>query len=141
MSGQTLVFSAVKLVEPGCSVRNIRLDFVQFDYAIDNRSAEESLIPICRDRGIATLVNSPFGRGRLFQHVGDTSVPEWAYEFGARTWAQFFLKWILANDAVTVVIPSTSEPTHLQDNMGAGLGRLPNHEERTRMAGLIYDHG
>jgi aryl-alcohol dehydrogenase-like predicted oxidoreductase len=120
-------------------LRTEDLDFVQFDYAIDNRNAEEALIPISRDRGIGTLVNGPFGEGRLFQRVGDRPVPEWAHEFGARTWAQFFLKWVLGNDAVTVVIPSTADPNHLQDNMGAGVGRLPTDEERTRMTRLIEE--
>jgi aryl-alcohol dehydrogenase-like predicted oxidoreductase len=118
-------------------LRTEDLDFVQFDYAVHNRSAEKALIPICRDRGIGTLVNSPFGRGRLFRRVGDRPVPEWARDFGARTWAQFFLKWVLANDAITVVIPSTSDPDHVQDNMGAGVGRLPTDEERTRMTRLF----
>jgi aryl-alcohol dehydrogenase-like predicted oxidoreductase len=120
-------------------LRTEDLDFVQFDYAIDNRNAEAELIPICRDRGIGAIVNSPFGRGRLFERVGGAPVPEWAQEFGARTWAQFFLKWVLANDAVTVVIPSTANPDHVQDNMDAGLGRLPTDEERSRMARLIEE--
>lgn len=116
------------------------LDFVQFDYAIDNRNVEQSLLPIARDRGIATLVNGPFGRTRLFRRATESGMaepPDWAKEFGANTWAQFFLKWLLGNDAITVVIPATSDPEHLRDNMGAGLGRVPNEEERTRMAALV----
>lgn len=118
-------------------LRSEELDFVQFDYAIDNRNAEQELIPIARDRGIATLVNGPFGRTRLFSRVGDRAVPEWAGEFGAESWAQFFLKWLLGNDAITVVIPATSDPEHLLDNMGAGLGRVPDAGERQRMQELI----
>ena len=118
-------------------LRTENLDFVQLDYALDNRSAEETLIPLARDRGVATVVNSPFSRGRLFQRVGEVPVPEWAEAFGARTWAQFFLKWVLGNESVTAVVPGTSDPEHLRDNMGAGLGRLPNREERTRMARLM----
>jgi aryl-alcohol dehydrogenase-like predicted oxidoreductase len=125
------------LLEP--ILRTESLDFVQLDYAVDNRGAERALIPIARDRGIATLVNSPFSRGRLFQRVGDRAVPEWAHAFGAHTWAQFFLKWVLGHDSVTAVVPGTSDPEHLRDNMRAGLGRLPNEEERTRMARLIDD--
>ena len=113
------------------------MDFVQFDYVIDNRNAEESLLPIAQDRGIATLINGPFGRTRLFQRVGDTPVPEWAREFGATSWAQFFLKWLLGHPGVTVPIPATSDPEHLRDNMGAGLGRVPDEEERNRMAAFI----
>jgi len=118
-------------------LREEELDFVQFDYAIDNRNAEEELIPIARDRGIATLVNGPFGRTRLFSRVGDRPVPEWAAEFGTESWAHFFLKWLLGNDAITVVIPATSDPDHLVDNMGAGLGRMPDARERRRMQDFI----
>ena len=113
------------------------MDFVQFDYAIDNRNAEEALLPIAMDQGIATLINGPFGRTRLFRRVGDQPVPEWAQEFGATSWAQFFLKWLLGHPGVTVPIPATSDPGHLRDNMGAGLGRVPDEAERRRMAEFI----
>ena len=105
--------------------------------AIDNRNAEEVLLPIARDRGIATLVNGPFGRTRLFRRVGDRTVPEWAQDFGANSWAQFFLKWLLGNPTVTFPIPATSDPKHLEDNMGAGIGRVPNEDELKRMADFI----
>jgi len=118
-------------------LRTEELDFVQFDYAIDNRNAEQALLPIAMDRGIATLINGPFGRTRLFTRVGDRPVPEWAQEFGASSWGQFFLKWLLGNPGVTVPIPATSDPGHLRDNMGAGLGRVPDAAERKRMADFI----
>ena len=118
-------------------LRNQAFDFVQFDYAIDNRNAEEELLPIAADKGVATLINGPFGRTRLFQRVGDRPVPEWAAEFGATSWAQFFLKWLLGHPAVTCPIPATSDPEHLRDNMGAGLGRVPDAAERQRMADFI----
>jgi aryl-alcohol dehydrogenase-like predicted oxidoreductase len=118
-------------------LRSEQLDFVQFDYAVDNRNVEQTILPIARDRGVATLVNGPFGRTRLFQRAGDRPVPDWAKEFGANTWAQFFLKWLLGNPAITVVIPATSDPAHLRDNMGAGLGRLPDEAERKRMAEFV----
>jgi aryl-alcohol dehydrogenase-like predicted oxidoreductase len=118
-------------------LRTEELDFVQFDYAIDNRNAEQALLPIAMDRGIATLINGPFGRTRLFSRVGDRPVPEWAREFGAGSWGQFFLKWLLGNPGVTVPIPATSDPGHLRDNMGAGLGRVPDAAERKRMADFI----
>lgn len=118
-------------------LRTQELDFVQFDYAIDNRNVEETILPLAQDRGIATLINGPFGRTRLFNRVGDRPVPDWAKEFGANTWAQFFLKWLLGNPAVTVPIPATSDPDHLRDNMGAGLGRTPDDAERKRMADFI----
>lgn len=118
-------------------LRTEELDFVQFDYAIDERNAEEELIPIAQDRGIATLVNGPFGRGSLFGRAGDRPIPDWAREFGAESWAQFFLKWLLGHPAITVVIPATSDPEHIRDNMGAGHGRVPNPEERRRMQELV----
>ncbi len=120
-------------------LRTQEMDFVQFDYAIDNRNVEETILPLAQDRGIATLINGPFGRTRLFSRVGDRAVPEWASEFGATSWAQFFLKWLLGNPAVTVPIPATSDPDHLRDNMGAGLGRVPDEAERKRMAEFIDD--
>jgi aryl-alcohol dehydrogenase-like predicted oxidoreductase len=118
-------------------VRAEPLDFVQVDYAIDNRDVEPTLLPLARDRGMATLINGPFGRSSLFRRVGDRPVPDWAAEFGATSWAHFFLKWLLGSPAVTVVIPATSNPGHLRDNMGAGLGRLPTEAERASMAELI----
>jgi aryl-alcohol dehydrogenase-like predicted oxidoreductase len=118
-------------------LRTEQLDFVQLDYAIDRRASERTLIPLARDRGIAVLVNGPFGRGRLFERVAGRPVPAWAGEFGARSWSQFFLKWVLGHDAVTGVLPSTSNPEHLRDNMGAGVGRVPSATERTRMTQLI----
>jgi aryl-alcohol dehydrogenase-like predicted oxidoreductase len=113
------------------------LDFVQVDYAIDNRDVEQTLLPLAQDRGMATLINGPFGRSSLFRRVGDRPVPDWAAEFGATSWAHFFLKWLVGSPAVTVVIPATSDPGHLRDNMGAGLGRIPTEDERMRMAALI----
>ena len=118
-------------------LRTEEMDFVQFDYAIDNRNAEEALLPIAMDKGIATLINGPFGRTRLFRRVGDRPVPGWAQEFGATSWAQFFLKWLLGHPGVTVPIPATSDPGHLRDNMGAGVGRVPDESERKRMAEFI----
>ena len=118
-------------------IRTEEMDFVQFDYAIDNRNAEDALIPICRDRGFATLINGPFGRTRLFRRVGDRPVPEWAREFGANSWAKFFLKWLTGHPDVTCPIPATSDPGHLRDNMGAGLGRVPDEAERRRMAEFV----
>ncbi|MGH7503698.1 MAG: aldo/keto reductase [Longimicrobiales bacterium] len=117
-------------------MRAEQLDFVQMDYAIDNREVEARLLPLAQDRGMATLINGPFGRTRLFRRVGDRPVPEWAHEF-ATTWAQFFLKWLVGNPAVTAPIPATTDPAHLRDNMGAGLGRVPTEAERRRMAEFI----
>jgi aryl-alcohol dehydrogenase-like predicted oxidoreductase len=109
------------------------LDFVGIDYAVDNRDAEDRLLPIARERGIAVMVYLPFGRTRLWQRVAGRAVPEWAAEFGARSWGQFFLKFAASHPAVTVVTPATSKVTHMVDNLGAAHGRLPDAAERRRM--------
>ena len=95
--------------------------------------ALRKLLPLAADRGTAVLVNRPYEGGSLFRQVRDRSVPKWAAEFGAATWGQFFLKWILADPNVTCVIPATSKPKHLTDNMGALRGGLPSAELRERM--------
>lgn len=110
------------------------LDFVQFSYSIEDRRAEERLLPLAAERGIATLVNRPFEQGGMFRRTRGKPLPDWAAEFDCRSWAQFFLKFILAHPAATCVIPATSKPQHLQDNMGAGFGRLPDPELKARMA-------
>ncbi|MFO7286193.1 MAG: aldo/keto reductase [Gammaproteobacteria bacterium] len=113
------------------------LDFIGIDYAVDNLSAEERIFPIAQDRGIAVMVYMPFGRTRLWQRVEGVEVPEWAREFGAETWAQFFLKFAASHPAVTVVTPATSRPHHMEDNMQAAYGRLPDEAERRRMIEFI----
>ncbi|HEX7080638.1 MAG TPA: aldo/keto reductase [Gammaproteobacteria bacterium] len=113
------------------------LDFIGIDYAVDNLSAEERLLPLAADRGVAVMVYLPFGRTRLWSRVEGREVPAWAAEFGARTWAQFFLKFAASHPAVTVVTPSTSNPEHMLDNMGAARGRLPDADERRRMVELV----
>jgi len=113
------------------------LDFIGIDYAVDNLSAEERLFPIAQERGIAVMVYMPFGRTRLWDRVEGQDVPEWAREFGAETWAQFFLKFAASHPAVTVVTPATSRPHHMQDNMAAAYGRLPDEAERRRMVEFI----
>jgi aryl-alcohol dehydrogenase-like predicted oxidoreductase len=115
-------------------LRTEQLDFVQLDFAIDNRGVEETLFPIARDRGIATIAALPFGRARLFNRVAGRTLPDFAKEIDAASWAQFFLKYLLGNPDMTVVIPGTSNPNNLVDNMGAGLGRLPDAAMRRRMA-------
>ncbi len=108
------------------------LDFVQFQYNIEERSAEDRLLPLAAERGIATLINVPFGRGALFQQTQGKALPEWASEF-AESWGQFYLKFILAHPAVTAVIPATNKAHHMADNAGAGQGRLPDAKERQKM--------
>lgn len=113
------------------------LDFIQVDYAIDNRGAEERILPLAADRGMAVLTNLPFGRGRVFQTFGKKPLPDWAKELGIETWAQFALKFLVSHPAVTVAIPGTARPDYLADNLGAGRGPMPDEKTRQRMADLI----
>ncbi len=109
------------------------LDFVQLNYSLSERQAADRLLPLAEDRGLAVLVNEPYNGGRLFSAVRGREVPAWARAFDCASWGQFFLKYILSHPAVTAVIPATSDPEHLVDNMGAGLGRLPDASERRRI--------
>jgi diketogulonate reductase-like aldo/keto reductase len=118
-------------------MRNEPLDFVGIDYAVDNLSAEETLLPIAQERGIAIMVYMPFGRTRLWDRVAGHDVPAWARDFGAQSWAQFFLKFAASHPAVTVVTPATSKAHHMIDNMTAARGRMPNADERRRMIEFI----
>ena len=111
------------------------VDFVQINYSIGARNAERKLLPYCADKGIATLINRTFEAGRLFAKVKGRAVPEWASaELDASSWAQLMLKFVLANPAVTAVIPATSQPRYVLDNLLAGQGRLPNAEQLKRIA-------
>ena len=109
------------------------LDFVQFSYNIGNRIAEQRLLPLAADRGMATLINRPFQRGSLFGRVKNKTLPPWAAEFDCKSWGQYFLKFIASHPAVTCSIPATSKVHHMADNMAAGFGRLPDAEMRNRM--------
>ena len=115
-------------------LRSEPLDFVQVNYSLGEREAQRRILPLARERGIAVLVNRPFSEGGLFQRVRGQALPAWTSEFDCESWAQFFLKWILAHPAVTCVIPGTSRPQHLIDNMKAGVGKLPDAATRERMA-------
>ncbi|MCB2216102.1 MAG: aldo/keto reductase [Desulfobulbaceae bacterium] len=113
-------------------------DFVQFTYNLEDRVAEQRLLPLAADSGIATLINRPFQRGELFRKVKGATLPDWSEELGCRSWAQFFLKFIAAHPAVTCLIPATSKVHHMKDNMEAGFGRLPDQAMRRRMI-AYYD--
>jgi aryl-alcohol dehydrogenase-like predicted oxidoreductase len=115
-------------------MRSEPLDFVQLNYSLAEREAGSRLLPLAGERGMAVLVNRPYAEGALFRRVKGRSLPSWAEELGCQSWGQFFLKWILAHPAVTCVIPATSKPEHLADNMGAGTGALPDTAARDRMA-------
>lgn len=108
-------------------------DFVQFSYSIANREVEQRLLPLTAERGIATLVNRPFQRGELFSAVKDKPLPPWAADIDCDSWAQIFLKFVVSHPAVTCAIPATSKLHHMQDNMGAGFGRLPDAAMRKKM--------
>jgi diketogulonate reductase-like aldo/keto reductase len=118
-------------------MRSEKLDFVQINYSVMEREAEERLLPLARDRGVAVIANRPFGGGDLFSRTRSKPLPDWAAEFDCRSWAQFFLKWIVANSAVTCAIPATDKPHHLEDNMQGGIGRLPDTKMRQRMVELV----
>jgi diketogulonate reductase-like aldo/keto reductase len=109
--------------------------FVQINYSLDEPEAERRLLPLAQEKGIAVIVNRPFGQASLFRRVRGKPVPDWARaELGIASWAQFFLKWIVGHPAVTCAIPGTSKPEHMRDNLGAGVGPLPDAAMRRRMA-------
>lgn len=114
-------------------IRREKPEFVQINYSLAERSVEERLLPAAADTGTAVLVNLPFGRGKLFSAVRGRSLPEWAREFDAASWGQFFLKYLLAHPAVTCVIPGTDKPEYMRDNLGAGRGRLPDAAMRRKI--------
>jgi aryl-alcohol dehydrogenase-like predicted oxidoreductase len=118
-------------------MRRERLDFIGTDYAIDERHAERDILPVAADKGIAVLVYAPFGRTRLWQRVKGHALPEWAREFDAHSWAQFFLKFVGGHPAVTAITPATSRPANMADDMGAAMGRLPDAAMRKRMVQLV----
>jgi aryl-alcohol dehydrogenase-like predicted oxidoreductase len=113
------------------------LDFIQVDYALDNRETGERILPLAGDRGIAVMINLPFGRGRLFKAVQGKGLPDWAKEFDCQSWAQFFLKYIVSHPAVTCAIPGMAQAKYVVDNLGAARGRLPDAAARKRMEQFI----
>lgn len=117
-------------------MRSEKLDFVQINYSLMEREAEQRILPLAQQRGVAVIANRPFGGGDLFSQTRSKPLPDWAAEFDCHSWAQFFLKWIVANPAVTCAIPATNKPRHLEDNMGGGIGRLPDAKMRQRMVEL-----
>jgi aryl-alcohol dehydrogenase-like predicted oxidoreductase len=118
-------------------VKRETLDFIQIDYALDNRNANDRIIPLARDRGMGVMINLPFGRGRLFSAVQGKPLPDWAAEFDCKTWPQFFLKYIIGNEAVTCAVPGMAKIEYVDDNLGAARGRLPDAAMRKRMESFI----
>jgi aryl-alcohol dehydrogenase-like predicted oxidoreductase len=112
-------------------------DFVQFNYSLAEREAEQRLLAVAAESGTAVIVNRPFAQGELFGKVKDRDLPAWAAEIDCESWAQFFLKYIVAHPAVTCVIPGTGKVRHMIDNLRAATGRLPDERMRKRMVELI----
>jgi aryl-alcohol dehydrogenase-like predicted oxidoreductase len=114
-----------------------KIDFVQFNYSVTTRDAEQRLLPLCADKGVAVLINRAFEDGNLFSRVQGKPLPAWAAEFGAKSWAQVFLKFVLAHPAVTCVIPATGKVKNLADNLGAGVGALPDAKHREKIISAV----
>ena len=119
------------------AMQDYPIDFIGIDYAVDNRRAADRILPLAQDLGIATLIYVPFGRSRLFARTSGMEVPQWAKEFGAMTWGQFFIKYAAAHPATTCVTPATSKAKNMLDNIGAAYGELPDATALRKMEKLI----
>ena len=108
-------------------------DFLQINYSLAERESENRLLPMALDQKVAVIINRPFAEGALFRRTKNKPLPPWAAELGIQSWAQYFLKWIVSHPAVTCAIPGTGNPKHMQDNLGAGAGRLPSAQQRKQM--------
>ena len=131
-------YRASALDDLEAAMRRFRPDFIQINYSLLESQAELRLLPAARDLGVSVLVNRPFVAGRLFSAVSGHPMPDWATHY-ADSWAQFFLKWIVAHPAVTCVIPATSKSRHMHDNVMAGFGELPDANMRKKMKNFIMD--
>jgi len=118
-------------------MRTQSLDFVQFTYNILDREAEQYLLPMAKDKGVAVIINRPFQRGGLFDRFERYKLPDWSEDIDCANWAQFFLKFIISHPAVTCTIPATSQLAHLRENIGAGFGRLPDQAMRMKMVQYV----
>ena len=123
--------SAYAEVERALKTR--QYDFLQINYSLGERDSEQRLLPLAQELKVAVIANRPFAEGALFRRVKGKALPPWAAELGIASWAQFFLKWIVSHPAVTCAIPGTGNPKHMQDNLGAGAGKLPDEKERRKM--------
>jgi diketogulonate reductase-like aldo/keto reductase len=115
------------------------IDFVQFNYSLLSRHAEETLLPVAAEKGVATIINRPFGEGAWFNKMRGKNLPPWAADYGITSWSQFFLKFIIGHPAVTCVIPATSNPEHMQENCAATEGTLPDDKARAKMAAWVSE--
>ena len=118
-------------------ILNEPIDFVQFTYNILDREAEQRLLPLAADHGLAVIINRPFRRGVLLDRLQKKPLPAWAGEAGCENWPQFLLKFIVSHPGVTCAIPATSQVAHMQENMGANFGELPDLRTRVRMVRYV----
>jgi hypothetical protein len=118
-------------------MRNEQIDFIGTDYSVGDRRLEQTILPLAQERKIGVMAYFPFDRRRIFERASSTPLPEWAAEFDAKTWAQFFIKYVLSHPAVTVVRTGTTKAAHMLENIGGGIGRLPDEAMRKRMAQLV----
>lgn len=118
-------------------IKSEPIDFVQFNYSINDRNAEKRLLNTAKDNGVAVIINRPYAGGSLFRLTKGKELPAWAADYDISSWGQFFLKYIVSHPAVTCVIPGTSKPHHLVDNMGAGYGRMPDEQVRRKMVEIL----
>ena len=116
---------------------NEPIDFAQFNYSLGEREAENRLLPLCADQGVATIINRPFMRAKLFSSVKGKVLPSWCNNYGIGSWGQFFLKYIISHPAVTNIIPATSKPKHMLDNSLAGIGRIPDSKIKRKMLEIL----
>ena len=112
-------------------------DFLQINYSLGERDSEKRILPLAKEKNMAVIANRPFAEGALFRRVKGKALPPWADELGIASWAQFFLKWIVSHPAVTCAIPGTGNPKHMQDNLGAGAGKLPDEKARSKMTAFF----
>lgn len=117
-------------------MKAFRPQFIQINYSLGELEADDRILPLAADMGIAVLINRPYQSGALFRAVGDRPLPDWAHDFAA-SWGQFFLKFIISHPAVTAAIPATSKPRHMRDNLEAGFGELPDAATRQRMIDYV----
>jgi diketogulonate reductase-like aldo/keto reductase len=122
-------------------MRKTQYDFLQINYSLGERESERRILPLARERNMAVIINRPFAEGALFRRTKGKALPPWTAELGIASWAQYFLKWIVSHPAVTCAIPGTGNPKHMQDNLAAGLGKLPSAAQRKEMAAYFDAQG
>ena len=127
-------YTASAYAEVERALKGAPYDFLQINYSLGERDAEKRILDLATDRRVAVIINRPYAEGALFRRVKGKPLPPWAAELGIASWAQYFLKWIVSHPAVTCAIPGTGNPKHMADNLGAGLGAMPDAAARKRMA-------